>query len=81
MNFSAVMTRIEKKLDARGILTNEIESYSLTQTVEIKSKDVQRIDVLVDPDQVVPDPVRQNNALSWKGTMNGDNPSCDVVRS
>jgi hypothetical protein len=45
------------------------------------AKDVQRIDVLVDPDQVVPDPVRQNNALSWTGTMNGDNPSCDVVRS
>ncbi len=45
------------------------------------AKDVERIDVLVDPDQVVPDPVRQNNALTWRGTMNGDNPSCDVVRS
>jgi hypothetical protein len=45
------------------------------------AKDVQRIDVLVDPDQVVPDPVRQNNALTWQGTMNGDSPSCDVVRS
>ncbi len=45
------------------------------------AKDVQRIDVLVDPDQVVPDPVRLNNALTWQGTMNGDNPSCDVVRS
>jgi hypothetical protein len=45
------------------------------------AKDVQQIDVLVDPDQVVPDPVRQNNALTWKGTMNGDSPSCDVVRS
>ena len=45
------------------------------------AKDVQRIDVLVDPDQVVPDPVRQNNTLSWQGTMNGDSPSCDVVRS
>jgi hypothetical protein len=45
------------------------------------AKDVQRIDVLVDPDQVVPDPVRENNALTWRGTMNGDNPSCDVVRS
>lgn len=45
------------------------------------ASDVQQIDVLVDPDQIVPDPVRQNNALTWKGTMNGDNPSCDVVRS
>src|SRR5450432_75370 len=45
------------------------------------AKDVQRIDVLVDPEQVVPDPIRQNNALTWSGTMNGDAPSCDVVRS
>jgi hypothetical protein len=45
------------------------------------AKDVQRIDVLVDPDQIVPDPVRQNNALTWQGQMNGENPSCDVVRS
>jgi hypothetical protein len=45
------------------------------------AKDVQRIDVLVDPDQVVPDPLRLNNRMSWQGTMNGDSPSCDVVRS
>lgn len=45
------------------------------------AKDVQRIDVLVDPDQVVPDPIRQNNRLTWQGTMNGDSPSCDVVRA
>lgn len=45
------------------------------------AKDVQRIDVLVDPDRVVPDPVRLNNVLTWTGTMNGDAPSCDVVRT
>jgi len=45
------------------------------------AKDVERIDVLVDPDQVVPDPVRMNNRLVWTGTMNGDAPSCDVVRT
>ncbi len=45
------------------------------------AKDVQQIDVLVDPDQVVPDPIRQNNRLTWQGTMNGDSPSCDVVRA
>jgi len=45
------------------------------------AKDVVSIDVVADPDRVVPDPVRVNNVLSWKGTMSGDNPSCDVVRS
>jgi len=45
------------------------------------AKDVTEIEVLVDPDQVVPDPVRQNNVLIWRGTMNADAPSCDVVRT
>ena len=35
-------------------------------------KDVTQIEVLVDPDQVVPDPVRPNNVLIWRGTMNAD---------
>lgn len=43
--------------------------------------DVRRIVVLADPDRMVPDPVRLNNVLVWEGTMSGDNPSCDVVRS
>ena len=45
------------------------------------AKDVTQIDVLVDPDQVIPDPVRLNNALTWRGTMDADAPNCDVVRS
>jgi hypothetical protein len=44
-------------------------------------KDVTQIEVLVDPDQVVPDPVRSNNVLVWRGTMNADVPSCDVKRT
>ncbi|HXX82774.1 MAG TPA: hypothetical protein VEN29_02200 [Casimicrobiaceae bacterium] len=43
--------------------------------------DVRRIVVVADPDRIVPDPVRLNNVLVWQGTMSGDNPSCDVVRS
>ena len=43
--------------------------------------DVRRIDVVADPDRIVPDPVRLNNVLSWEGVMSGDTPSCDVVRS
>jgi len=45
------------------------------------AKDVVSIDVVVDPDRVVPDPVRINNALSWKGTMKADAPSCDITRT
>jgi len=45
------------------------------------AKDVVSIDVVVDPDRVVPDPVRINNVLSWKGTMKADAPSCDITRT
>ena len=45
------------------------------------AKDVVSVDVVVDPDRVVPDPVRLNNVLSWKGTMAGDSPRCDIART
>jgi hypothetical protein len=54
--------------------------YSLRRT-HYFAADVTRIDVVADPDRVVPDPVRLNNVLSWQGKMNGDSPNCDVTRS
>jgi hypothetical protein len=42
--------------------------------------EVTGIDVVVDPDHVVPDPLRDNNALSWRGTMVAANPQCTVTR-
>jgi len=54
--------------------------YSLKRT-RYFATDVTRIDVVADPDRVVPDPVRLNNVLTWQGKMDGDNPNCDVVRS
>lgn len=45
-----------------------------------QARDVVSIDVVVDPDRVVPDPLRDNNVLSWKGTMQAANPQCSVVR-
>jgi hypothetical protein len=42
--------------------------------------DIVRIDVEVDPDRVVPDPLRDNNVLTWQGTMQGANPQCTAVR-
>ena len=54
--------------------------YSLQRT-RYFAADVTRIDVVADPDRVVPDPVRLNNVLTWQGRMSGDSPNCDVVRS
>lgn len=46
VTFSAVSLQAEMKRDAEGRLTNQIESYTLSQFVDVKSKDVQRIDTL-----------------------------------
>jgi hypothetical protein len=39
-----------------------------------------RIDVVADPDRIVPDPLRDNNVLSWTGTMQPTSPQCTVMR-
>ena len=44
------------------------------------ASEVVAIDVVVDPDRVVPDPLRDNNVLSWRGTMQSANPQCAVAR-
>lgn len=46
----------------------------------IPASDVTRIDVVADPDRVVPDPIRDNNVLSWHGAIDGANPQCDTRR-
>lgn len=42
--------------------------------------DIVRIDVEADPDRIVPDPLRDNNVLSWQGTMQAANPQCTAMR-
>ncbi|TMG86095.1 MAG: hypothetical protein E6H78_05095 [Betaproteobacteria bacterium] len=42
--------------------------------------DIVRIDVEADPDRIVPDPLRDNNTLSWQGTMLAASPQCTVMR-
>jgi len=42
--------------------------------------DIVRIDVEVDPDRIVPDPLRDNNLLTWQGSMQAANPQCTVRR-
>src|SRR6202049_1896875 len=40
-----------------------------TNPTHVQAADVPRIDVVADPDHIVPDPVRENNSLSWAGRM------------
>ena len=46
----------------------------------VRASEVVGIDMVVDPDRVVPDPLRDNNTLSWRGQMLPANPVCNVVR-
>jgi hypothetical protein len=46
----------------------------------VRASEVVGIDLVVDPDRIVPDPLRDNNVLSWRGAMLPANPQCSVVR-
>ena len=46
----------------------------------VPAGDIVRIDVVADPDRIVPDPLRDNNILSWTGTMQATSPQCTVMR-
>jgi len=42
--------------------------------------DVVRIDMVADPERVIPDPLRDNNVLSWQGTLAVPDPNCATYR-
>jgi hypothetical protein len=46
----------------------------------LQAVDVTRIEVVADPDRVVPDPVRENNTLTWEGRMDATSVQCNVER-
>jgi hypothetical protein len=46
----------------------------------VLASDVVRIDVVADPDRVVPDPLRDNNVLSWEGAMRANAADCKIER-
>jgi hypothetical protein len=52
----------------------------VTSPLAVPAGDIVRIDVEVDPDRIVPDPLRDNNVLSWEGTMQPADPQCTVRR-
>jgi hypothetical protein len=54
-------------------------SVPLTST-RAKAADIVRIDVIVDPEHIVPDPLRDNNVLSWSGAMQSASPQCTAMR-
>jgi hypothetical protein len=51
-----------------------------SNSTQARASDITRIDVVVDPDRYVPDPIRDNNLLSWQGRIDPDNPRCQVER-
>jgi hypothetical protein len=64
----------------RYIRLNVASNAVLALNSTIPAADVTRIDVVADPDRVVPDPIRDNNVLGWRGAIDPANPQCDVSR-
>jgi hypothetical protein len=69
------------------VSTAQIVPLTVTATVSlamnptsVQAADVTRIDVVADPDRIVPDPVRENNTLSWQGRMEATGAQCNVER-
>jgi hypothetical protein len=52
----------------------------VTSSLAVPAADIARIDVEVDPDRIVPDPLRDNNVLTWEGAMQAADPQCSVRR-
>jgi hypothetical protein len=48
--------------------------------IRFPAGEIVRIDVEADPDRVVPDPLRDNNTLTWQGTMQAASPQCTAMR-
>ncbi len=46
----------------------------------IQASEVTRIDVVADPDRIVPDPFRENNFLTWEGRLDSPTAQCNVER-
>lgn len=69
------------------VSTSQIVPLTVASTVSlalaptrVQASDVTRIDVVADPDRIVPDPVRDNNFLSWQGRMDSAVAQCSVER-
>jgi hypothetical protein len=69
------------------VSTGQVAPLTVASTVSLamnptrfQAADVTRIDVVADPDRIVPDPIRDNNVLSWQGRMGATGAQCNVVR-
>lgn len=69
------------------VSTAQIVPLTVAATVSLamnatrtQAADVTRIDVVADPDRIVPDPSRENNVLTWQGRMDSAGPQCRAER-
>jgi hypothetical protein len=69
------------------VSTAQIVPLTVAKTValamnptRVQAADVTRIEVIADPDRIVPDPIRDNNNLSWQGRMGPAGAQCTVER-
>jgi hypothetical protein len=61
-------------------LTVPTSVFLASNATRALASEITAIDVVADPDRYVPDPVRDNNRLSWRGSIDPANPRCSVSR-
>jgi hypothetical protein len=77
------VTRVDggrERVDATTMIPMTVAGKTtLSMTPFTYANDVARLDVIADPNRVVPDPLRVNNVLSWQGDLRAA-PDCAVTR-
>jgi len=85
LRVSAIVTTANgarERLDGASMLPLTVSGtldMSMGPTLAAAS-DIVRIDVIADPARIVPDPLRDNNVLSWQGSLRPDAPDCKIER-
>ena len=54
------------------LVVNGVATLRLSPTWS-KPNEIARIDVVADPDNIVPDPIRDNNVVTWRGALTASN--------
>jgi hypothetical protein len=72
----------QERVDATSMLPLSVAGTVNLSTFPTRApaSEVVRVDVVADPERIVPDPLRDNNVLSWQGSMRPESVDCKIER-
>jgi len=80
--FVTTASGAQERVDGTSMLPLTVAGTVNLATIPTRApaSEVVRIDVVADPDRIVPDPLRDNNVLSWQGNMRPESVDCRIER-